>query len=168
MPTSKLSFMTRTVADVTSLSAPVSKCAADRIDGVRDFERAAGVRPLIQQRTHERRRPALARRIVGRARPHDEPHRHFRLLVMHHDDHLHAVGQGPKLVGRKRDGSRGQRPRWILGRPRRGDLRRATRHQEGDQRENCSEERASHQRLPFGRIFSTRRLSGVKYVLATR
>ena len=69
MPTSKLSFMTSTVAEVTSLPALVSSAPPIEVDGVRDLVRAARRRSLVQQRCDEGRRATLSRRIVWPLRP---------------------------------------------------------------------------------------------------
>ncbi len=143
--------------------------AANRVDGIRNLAGAARGRALVQQRRDERGGAALARRIVAAAGADEQPHRDFGLLVVHHHDHLHAVRQRPELVRRE---SSPASTAGAAGGFSDGQLvtcAPADRAQARGERKDRSEERASqHQRMPFGRIFSTSRLSGVKYVFATR
>jgi hypothetical protein len=136
--------------------------AADRIDGLGDFLRAAAGRALIEQLRHERGDAALSRRIVGGAGAHQQSHAHLGLFVAHHDDHLHAVGQRAQLVGRKIHRAGWQRRRREFRRPVR-DLTGDGGRQGHDERKRRVERDRFHSRAPvLGRIVSTIRFSGVK------
>ena len=68
--------------------------AADEVDGVGHLlRRRASSVPWSSSDATSCDEAVLARRIRGAARAHQQTHAHLRLLVVHHDHHLHAVGQ---------------------------------------------------------------------------
>ena len=108
------------LTEVKSSPEPV-RDAADRVNLIGNLLRAPGRGALIEQVRDEQRHAALLVRIVRAAGPHEQAHRHRRLLVMQHGDDLHPVGQRADVMRREGDLLRRQRPRhafdwpgWIL------------------------------------------------------
>ena len=94
-----------------------AKVTTNEINLIGDLLGTPSCGSLIQKRCGEVGHAPLSLRILRCPCPHQQADADGGLLVMQDDHHLHAVGQGADLVGRKRGVMRGKRTRRRFGRP---------------------------------------------------
>ena len=144
--------------------------AADVVDVIGDLLRGAAAGALVQQRRGEHGQPQFALRVLRRAGADDQPDAHGRLFVLADQHHGEPVRELLDLEGRKRDRVRLERPRRELTWPGRTRLRAGEGRGEQDRQHEHDGCRvgphwttsAPRDAAPFGMMWITTRLSGVK------
>jgi hypothetical protein len=142
---------------------PGAECAADVIDLLGDLFGVSRRRSLVEQMRDELGNTRLALGILRGAGANEQAHRDRRLLVVQHDDNLHAVRERSHVVRRELHFVRGERARCSFERPVTvlclSDRARA---RDGQHDDHTTQQQPAHFVPPLGRIWMTTRLFGVK------
>ena len=131
---------------------------AEEVDRIREIERVAGARALVQHRRREAREPVLAGRICRCAGLDDQRHVCHRHFVHFDNPHRQSVRERALLDRRQLQRRNGAGRRWL------GTVRRLLRCNDGRQR-NRQEKSRPHFPPSFGTTDNSIRLSGTSHRL---